>query len=127
MPKRILVVDDSPTIRNVIKLYLGAGDEREIIEAADAERALRLVRLMPVDLVIADVNMPGLDGLEMTRRLRADPQPSIRSLPIILMTAEEGDTMRARAAGVGADEFVKKPVSSASLLGAVSRLLGPGT
>lgn len=123
MPKRVLIVDDSPIIRNVIKLYLPS-DSYEIVEAADADRALRVIRLMPVDLVIADVNMPGTDGLTFVRKLREDPMPSLRSLPVILMTGDDSGDIRERAAAAGANAFARKPVSSASLLEAVGKLIG---
>jgi CheY-like chemotaxis protein len=127
VPKRILVVDDSPTIRSVIKLHLGGGPGGEagfeIIEAPEADRAQRLLRLMPVDLVIVDINMPGTDGIAFTRRLRLDPQPSIRGLPVILMTGDDSPEARQKALDAGASEFVQKPVSGASLLEAVGKLL----
>src|SRR5690348_13072976 len=87
MEKTILVMDDSSTIREVLKVYL-ASERYEVVEAENADRGLNLVRLLPVDLVIADIKMPGMDGLVFVRRLRQEKNPRVRGLPVILLTGE---------------------------------------
>jgi two-component system chemotaxis response regulator CheY len=125
MPQTILIIDDSPTIRNIIKVYL-MGSQFEFVEADGGERALQLARLMPIHLVIADINMPGMDGLTFVRNLRNDERAEVRSLPVILLTGEKSEQLRTQGLKAGANEFIRKPVSSAGLIEAVNRLLKPG-
>ncbi len=113
MPK-LLLVDDSPAIRSFIKVLLSAYPF-EFLEADDGERALRLARIVPVDLVIADINMPVLDGLSFVLRLRASQEEHLRRLPVALLTADTGDDLEARAAEAGANFFLRKPVSGERL------------
>ena len=78
---RVLVVDDDRTVREVVASYLGAYGH-EVAEAGDGEQALRLVRERPADLVVLDLMLPGIDGLEVCRRLRAR-----NDVPVIMLTA----------------------------------------
>ena len=78
---RVLVVDDDPTVREVVVSYLRA-DRHEVAEAADGETALRRMREQPADLVVLDLMLPGIDGLEVCRRLRATSD-----VPVIMLTA----------------------------------------
>jgi two-component system chemotaxis response regulator CheY len=118
----ILLVDDSPTIRQILKIYL-MGRPFEFLEADNGERALQLVKLMPVELVIADVKMPGMDGLSFVRELRAVEGPRVRNLPVILLTGEKSDDIRVQGMQAGANAFLQKPVSSSRLKELVNELL----
>jgi two-component system, chemotaxis family, chemotaxis protein CheY len=118
----ILLVDDSATVRSLVKVFL-MGHDFEYIEASGAEHALEMLRTRLPAMVIADINMPGLDGLSFLKRLRADARPAVRALPIILLTADKSQDVRARALEAGASEFVRKPVSSSDLQDAIKRLL----
>jgi two-component system chemotaxis response regulator CheY len=109
MPHTILLVDDSKVIRELLKIYL-MNDGFAFLEAEDGTRALSLARLMPVSLVIADVRMPGMDGLAFTRALRAEGRESLRRLPVILLTAHGGDAFRTEALAAGANAVLDKPV-----------------
>jgi two-component system chemotaxis response regulator CheY len=118
-----MVLDDSEVVRRVLKVYLVLS-QVDWIEAPDAQRALQLLRLVPVDLVLADVHMPDLDGLEFVRRLRTSEREAVRRLPVILLSADERPDLEARALAAGADGFLRKPVSSEALMAAVQRVLG---
>lgn len=120
--KRILIVDDSPAVRSFAKVGL-MGHKVELIEAESGDRALRLLRVLAVDLVLADVNMPGTDGLSLARQLSASDRASLRKIPVILMSAEAVDGLRDRALQSGAQAFLKKPFASDELMAVVSRLL----
>ncbi len=124
MAARILIVDDNPTIRAIVKLYLeGRGFDFE--EAADGEQALLALLRQPADLVIVDVVMPRKDGLAFVRELRRHADPRLRALPVILLTGqlseEEGEQ---KSRDVGANAFVLKPITGPRLLAAVEDLLG---
>jgi two-component system chemotaxis response regulator CheY len=114
MRKTVLVVDDSQTIREIVKIYLKESDV-DFVEAPDGARALALCRLMPLHLVVADIKMPGMDGIEFTRQLRADPEAGRARLPVILMTGEKDGDLKDRGLAAGATAFLHKPLSSQEL------------
>jgi two-component system, chemotaxis family, chemotaxis protein CheY len=118
----ILLVDDSATVRSLVKVFL-MGHDFEYLEAEGGEHGLEILRTRVPDIVIADLNMPGIDGLSFLKRLRAHTRPEIRSLPIVLFTSDKSHDMRERALQAGASEFVRKPVSSSALNEALQRLL----
>ena len=122
MSDNILVVDDSPTVRNIIKIYL-MGLRQSIIEAEDASRALQLLNVVPVSVVIADINMPGMDGITFVREVRASTKPQVRGVPVILLTAEKGGDLRQRGVEAGANAFIQKPVSHNDLTETVRQFL----
>ncbi|MBZ5735518.1 response regulator transcription factor [Nocardioides sp. TRM66260-LWL] len=106
---RVLVVDDDATVREVLATYLRAHDH-EVVEAGDGETALRLMAERPADLVVLDLMLPGVDGLEVTRRLRRE-----RDVPIIMLTALGGEADRVVGLELGADDYVGKPFSPREL------------
>ena len=120
MTRKILVVDDQADLRMLIRLtFSGLG--YEVREAADGEAALAACATQVPDAVLLDVMMPGIDGYAVCRRLRADPRCT--GLRIVLMTAGDQATERARAQAAGADEYVPKPFSPTKLLDIVGDLL----
>ena len=113
MNARVLVVDDDLTIAEVVGDYLrDAGLETR--HAADGQSALSLAREWPPDLVVLDLMLPGIDGLEVCRRLRA-AQGSQRALPVIMLTALGEEADRVRGLETGADDYVTKPFSPREL------------
>ena len=113
MSKRILVVEDQEDNRRILRdLLTNAG--YEIIEVENGEEALAVVARELPDLILMDIQLPLLDGYEVTRRIRADP--AFRSIPIIAITsyALSGDEGKARAAGC--DAYVTKPYNPRALL-----------
>jgi two-component system chemotaxis response regulator CheY len=122
MKPNVLLVEDSNTIRHIIKIYLSKL-KLGLFEAERAEGGLRLLDTAPVDLIIADFNMPGMDGLEFVRQVRAHKQESVRRLPIVLLTGGKAPDLEAKALKAGVSEFVRKPVSSNALTTVVRRHL----
>lgn len=118
---RVLIVDDSPTIRNIIKIYLMTL-KLEIHEADSGTRALELCRLTPPNLVISDVNMPGMTGVELVTALRAG-EGGPTDVPILLLTSETEAGLEERALRAGATEFIRKPVAAKPLIDAVRKHL----
>lgn len=126
MPKTVLVVDDSATVRGFCRLCLRPLAV-DLIEASGGAEALEAVRRAPPALVIADVNMPGMGGIELVQALRADPSPAVRAVPVLLLTGDQDQAVRARGLQAGASEFVEKPIKPPALQETVRRYLGePG-
>lgn len=122
MAKTILLVDDSPVIRSVIRIYL----ERlphTFEEAPDARAALDMLSRRPVDLIVADYNMPGMTGLSFLQHVRAHANARVRRLPVVLLTGEKSRDLPDRSKAAGATAFLRKPVSSTGLLALVRELL----
>jgi DNA-binding response OmpR family regulator len=109
----VLVVDDDPKIRELVRLYL-ARDGHRALEAADGPAALELARSRHCDLVLLDVMLPGLDGLEVCRQLREESD-----MPIVLLTARSGDADKVVGLDIGADDYVVKPFSPRELMARV--------
>ena len=116
----VLVADDDPDIVALVRLRLERGGH-VVSVAADGEQAWSVILAGRPDLAVLDVTMPRLDGLELTRRLRADARTA--QLPVLVLTAavQAADAQRALAAG--ATEYVKKPFSPKALLARVDALL----
>ncbi|WP_205473522.1 response regulator transcription factor [Nocardioides sp. SYSU D00038] len=106
---RVLVVDDDPTVREVVVSYLLA-HQHDVVEAGDGEQALAEMSAAPADLVVLDLMLPGIDGLEVARRLRAEGE-----VPIIMLTALGGELDRVAGLELGADDYVTKPFSPREL------------
>ena len=117
-PLRVLVVDDSPTARLLITEALEAGARRRgrairITEATNAFEALRQLPRAVFDLVLTDVNMPTLSGLELIRMIRARPEH--RNLPVVAISTEREPDDARRASEAGADGYVGKPFEPETL------------
>jgi DNA-binding response OmpR family regulator len=115
--ERILVVDDEPTIREVVGLYLRR-EGFEVESAADGEAALAAISRARPDLVVLDLMLPGVDGLAITRQVRA-----AGNLPIILLTARSEEIDRVLGLELGADDYVVKPFSARELVARVRAVL----
>lgn len=119
-PQTILVVDDSKAIRQLVRICLG-GAGYNVVEADDGTSGISQVRSQPVDLVIADVNMPLMSGLEMIKQLRA--MERYAKLPIFVLTTETG-TRIAEGRAVGATAWIVKPFKPEMLIAGVKKVLG---
>ncbi len=86
-------------------------------------RGLRLLGASPVDLVIADFNMPGMTGLDFVRQVRADTRPEVSRVPLLMLSGGKAPDLEQRALQAGVSEFVRKPISSAALSAVVRRHL----
>jgi DNA-binding response OmpR family regulator len=113
----VLVVDDEPTIREIVVKYL-ARDGFRTLEAADGDRARELVQAERPDLVVLDVMLPGTDGLELCRWIRAGSH-----LPVIMLTARGEESDRIIGLELGADDYVTKPFSPRELAARVRTVL----
>lgn len=116
---RIVVVDDNADVRRYLRRLLGERWSVETVAQADA--ALGLIASWRPDVVLADVMMPGMDGFELLRRVRADP--ALKCTPVMLVTARAGETAAVEGLVAGADDYVAKPFSPRELLARVAALI----
>jgi two-component system KDP operon response regulator KdpE len=122
---RLLIVDDEAALRRALRTSLSATGF-SIAEAADGEEALSALRRAPVDLVLLDINMPGISGLETCRRIRT----SFAQVGIVMVTVRESEEDKVEALEAGADDFVTKPYRLRELVArvrAVLRRIGAGS
>jgi adenylate cyclase len=119
-PPRILIADDNPSNLDILRTRL-AVHGYELLTAADGEEALRLAREMRPDLVLLDVMMPKMDGLEVCRRLKADA--SLPFMPIIMITAKTDSKDIVAGLEAGGDEYLTKPVDQAALVARIKSML----
>jgi DNA-binding response OmpR family regulator len=115
--RQVLVVDDEQHIRTVLRGYLEA-DGFAVVEAGDGETAVQLAQAHPPDLVLLDIMLPGIDGLEVLRRLRG-----FSDLYVILVTARSEEVDKLVGLGVGADDYVTKPFSPREVAARVKAVL----
>ena len=121
MIKRILAVDDSPSIRKMVGFTLRSAGY-EVVEAEDGQDGLEKAQLGGVHLVLTDQNMPRMDGLTLVRSLRA--MPEYKSAPILMLTTESSDQMKALGREAGATGWMVKPFDPDRLLNVVKKVLG---
>lgn len=116
----ILAVDDSPSMRKMVSFTLiGAG--HQVVEAVDGEDAYEKAQTQAFDLVLTDQNMPRLDGLGLTRRLR--DHPKYKSVPILMLTTESSDLMKQAGREAGATGWLVKPFDPARLLEVIKKVV----
>lgn len=120
MGKTVLTVDDASTMRKMVSFTL-RGVGHEVLEATDGAAALALLRTRPVDLIITDIHMPNMDGIELTRRLRA--LPVFSRTPILLLTTESDPAKKAEGRAAGATGWIVKPFNQDQLLAIVAKVL----
>ncbi len=115
--RMILLVEDEPNIASLVEMYL-RNDGFDVVHATDGPRALDEVGRQRPDLVILDIMLPGMDGIEVCKRLRAD-----RPVPIIMLTARDSEVDRVLGLELGADDYVTKPFSPRELVARVRAVL----
>jgi two-component system chemotaxis response regulator CheY len=118
---RILIVEDSPTMRQLLVFALKRIQGAEIVEARDGMDGLRKVTSDHFDLALVDINMPVMDGLKLIHLIR--DEESLKAMPIVVITTEGADEDRERAMALGADEYLTKPVQAGKVLAVVKGLL----
>ncbi|MEI6440369.1 MAG: response regulator [Alphaproteobacteria bacterium] len=118
---RILFVEDDAMNRRVVKDMLGVADV-EMAEAPEAETGLQMVSDNDYDLILMDLRMPGMDGLTAIRHIRARGDAKAK-LPVIVVTADTGLTIREDCLCAGADDVIMKPVAMDLLFDAIGRML----
>jgi two-component system, chemotaxis family, chemotaxis protein CheY len=120
---RILIVDDSATIRKMVRACLRPLGSAEFIEASNGLEAIEQIALDPVGLIILDLNMPDMHGVDVLRFLRKHERS--RSVPVVVLTTRGDDSSRDTAMAAGATQYLTKPFSPDVLLAAARELLGP--
>src|SRR6266852_8162691 len=115
---RVLVVDDEPSLRQALLTSLAASGF-EVAEAASGEEAIRAVRHGKFDLILLDINMPGMTGIEACRRIRA----TIARVGIVMITVRDAEDDKIEALEAGADDFVTKPFRFRELLARLRAVL----
>ena len=109
MTFKVLVVDDQLTMREVTRLALQEMGVRQIIDAENGDDAFKKATTQPLDMIISDFNMPGMDGLGLLRAVRG--HPAVRKLPFILVTGRGDNALVVSAAQAGVNNYIVKPLA----------------
>ena len=123
MSKKVLVVEDNPTNMRVIRMVL-SNKGYSVLEATDGEEALAVAMEGRPDLIVMDIQLPKIDGLEVTRRLRQTPE--FKQTPIIALTASAMEGDREKIIAAGCDEYISKPVNTRQFPQLVAEMLQQG-
>jgi two-component system, chemotaxis family, chemotaxis protein CheY len=118
---RFLVVEDSPTMRQLISFSLKRFKGCKIVEAVDGVDALKKLQTEEVDMILTDINMPVMDGLKLVSLVRQNQKT--KALPIIIITTEGAQEDRDRGLALGADAYISKPIQSSHLLKVIGEIL----
>jgi len=118
--KKILIADDHPEVVELVRVTLEGGNY-EIVDASNGKEALEKIRKMKPDLVLLDIIMPKMDGFEVCRKLRKDPQ--IKEIPIIMLTAKGQAVDQEKGRQIGARDYITKPFSPSALLVKIEEIL----
>jgi CheY-like chemotaxis protein len=122
VPKqKLLLIDDSSMIAAATRLLL-RGTEIELSAAQSGEEGIAQAELLKPDLILLDVHMPGIDGFETCRRMRAEPWGSL--VPIVMASADIGEREREQGTSAGCTDFMKKPFDKQGLIALIGRYLG---
>lgn len=119
---KVLVVEDSPTMRQLIVFALRRVRGIDITEAQDGVDGLKKLSADRFDLILTDINMPIMDGLKLVSLVRNDPAHS--AIPIVIITTEGASEDRERALAIGANEYMTKPIQTSRIIDTAKRLLG---
>jgi DNA-binding response OmpR family regulator len=117
---RILLVEDDARLRNLVARLMRVFGFRDIAQANNGEEALEQLADKPVDLILTDMNMPGMDGIAMVRQLRRQGDRT----PVIMLTGEDDAKTQARAKRVGVTHYVHKPIDADELSDTIQQTLG---
>ena len=120
MEKNILLVDDSPTTRKIVGFFLKEKGYK-IIEANNGIEALEKMAYSKIDLIITDLNMPKMDGLELVSSINSDL--AFKDIPIIIITTEDQEQKEEEGMKLGASAYLKKPISKSTLIKEVENLI----
>jgi two-component system chemotaxis response regulator CheY len=112
MPLDVLIVDDSAAIRKILQRVLRQAEIPigSVLEAGDGWEALETIKRQPVNLILSDINMPNMDGLELLRRLKSEQ--TTRDVPVIMITTEGASAQVMQAVAAGASAYVRKPFTA---------------
>jgi two-component system chemotaxis response regulator CheY len=119
--RQVLIVEDSPTMRQLLVFALRRLKDVEIVEAQDGMDGLRKISSDHFDLALIDINMPVMDGLKLIRLIRGEE--SLKEIPIVVITTEGAKEDRERALTLGANEYLTKPIQANRVLSVARNLL----
>lgn len=117
---KIIIVDDSPSLRNLVTSTL-LSTNHQVDDAADGLAALKKLELKQYDLIISDINMPGIDGIELVKKIRA--LANYKYSPILLLTTEFSPEKKGEAKSAGATGWLEKPLDPEKLIATIERML----
>ena len=120
--KRILITEDSPTMRSLLVSTIEALEGFEILEASSGFDALRLLPRGKVDLIITDINMPDINGLELISYVKKNPH--YQNIPLFIISTERSERDREKGLALGADEYLTKPFDPLKLQELINRYIG---
>lgn len=118
----ILVVEDSPTMRQLITFAMKRISNARVIEATDGVDALKKLSAEKVDLILADINMPVMDGLKLVSLVKNNQ--SYKDIPVVIITTEGAREDKERAMAIGANAYLAKPIQTQELIKLVNSLIG---
>ena len=118
---KVLIVEDSPTMRQLIVFALKRIRGVQVFEANDGVDGLKKISAEKFDLIFTDINMPIMDGLKLVSLVRNDP--NYKEVPIVIITTEGASEDRERALTLGADDYITKPIQTTKILDVAKRLL----
>ncbi len=116
-----LVVEDSPTMRQLIAFALKRFKGARVVEAADGVDALKKLQTEKIHMILTDINMPIMDGLKLVTLIRQNP--SLKTLPIVIITTEGASEDRERGLALGANAYISKPIQTAHLIKTITELM----
>lgn len=119
--RKVLLIDDDELIRGLMKLYLTGLGQFDYSEAWDGKAGLALAKRMEPDLIIADLMMPTMNGIEFTRELRKSGTPSVEQIPVIIVTGAS-DELKTEALTAGATFVLEKPLSRKVMVAVFDRI-----
>lgn len=117
----ILVVEDSPTMRQLISFAMKRIPDSNVIEATDGVDALKKLSADKIDLILADINMPVMDGLKLVSLVRGNAE--YKDIPIIIITTEGAEEDKKRAMSIGANAYLPKPIQTQELIKLVNNFI----
>ena len=118
---KFLVIEDSPTMRQLIRFALNRIPQVEVIEASDGVDGLKKLSSADIDLILTDINMPIMDGIKLVTLVRSNE--NYKDIPIIIITTEGAKEDKDRAMALGANAYITKPIQASSLVSTVKQLL----
>lgn len=116
-----LIVEDSPTMRQLISFSLKRFKGCKVVEAVDGVDALKKLQSEQVDMILTDINMPVMDGLKLVTLVKQNPK--LRDIPIIIITTEGAQEDREKGISLGAEAYISKPIQSSGLIKVITEIL----
>lgn len=121
MSKKILIVDDSSMVRLVVRKAANK-EGYEVFEASNGQEGLEVLIKNHVDLILSDINMPVMDGLEMVRKIKEND--SLKYIPIVMLTTEQSDDLKQQGRELGVKAWMVKPFNESTFIKAMMKLIG---